>query len=84
MDDDCDGSVDEDLGSTTCGMGACLRTVANCNAGSPQTCMPGTATTETCNGMDDNCDGTIDEGLGSTTCGVGACRVTVRIARPAR
>src|SRR5262249_42836693 len=60
------------------GVGACRRTVQNCVGGVPQTCVPGTPTTETCNGIDDDCDGAVDEGLGTTTCGVGACRRTVQ------
>jgi len=78
LDDDCDGQTDEDLGSTTCGLGECRVTVQNCVAGVPQTCVPGTPETETCNGLDDDCDGQTDEDLGSTTCGLGECRVTVQ------
>jgi len=74
-DNDCDGQTDEDLGTTTCGLGECLHTVNNCIAGVPQTCDPYQgATTEICDGLDNNCDGTTDEGCdcidGSTrTCG---------------
>src|SRR3989344_8585097 len=39
-DDDCDGAVDESLGSTSCGTGACANTVQNCVNGVPQTCTP--------------------------------------------
>jgi hypothetical protein len=78
LDNDCDGSIDEDLGSTTCGTGACEATVQNCVAGVPQTCTPGAAGTETCNNIDDDCDGQTDEDLGSTTCGTGACEATVQ------
>src|SRR6185503_9450467 len=56
-DDDCDGMVDDGLGTITCGTGACSRTVQNCADGFPQTCTPGTPGTETCNGIDDDCDG---------------------------
>jgi putative metal-binding protein len=77
LDDDCDGSVDEDLGSTSCGLGACHVTVDNCVAGVPQTCVPGTPSTEVCNGIDDDCDGSTDEDLGRTSCGVGACAASV-------
>src|SRR5262249_47178325 len=31
IDDDCDGSTDEGLGSTTCGTGTCQRTVQVCD-----------------------------------------------------
>src|SRR3990167_5076939 len=32
-DDDCDGAIDEDLGTTTCGVGECRVTTNNCEAG---------------------------------------------------
>jgi hypothetical protein len=76
LDDDCDGATDEELGSTTCGIGACQVTVDNCLNGAPQTCTPGAPGTETCNGLDDDCDGAIDNGFDvGTACsvGVGAC-----------
>jgi hypothetical protein len=77
IDDDCDGVIDNGLGSTTCGVGACRRMVQNCVGGVMQMCMPGTPTPEVCNGIDDDCDGVIDNGLGTFTCGVGACQRTV-------
>jgi len=77
IDDDCDGSTDEDLGTTTCGIGACRVTVQNCLNGVRQSCLPGSPAEEACNGLDDDCDGSTDEDLGTTTCGIGACRVTV-------
>ncbi len=42
LDDDCDGQTDEveDLGTTSCGIGACYHTVANCIGGQVQTCNP--------------------------------------------
>jgi hypothetical protein len=39
-DSDCDGLTDEDLGRTTCGVGACLNIVDNCVDGVLQTCVP--------------------------------------------
>ncbi len=63
VDDDCDGQTDENLGTTTCGTGACERTVANCVGGAPQACVPGTPnntfqTTVAPNGSWDwDCDG---------------------------
>ncbi len=73
VDDNCNGSVDENLGTTSCGVGACARIVNNCVGGAPQTCIPGTPTAEVCNGVDDDCNGAIDEGFdldgdGFTTC----------------
>lgn len=74
MDDDCDGSVDEGFGSTTCGIGACARTVENCSSGQAQQCVPGSPATEICNGLDDDCDGTTDESfLDSDSDGVADC-----------
>jgi len=35
--------------------------VDQCVGGVPQTCVPGTPTTETCNNIDDDCDGLVDE-----------------------
>lgn len=70
-DDNCDGRVDENLGQTTCGTGACQRTVQNCVGGQTQTCTAGTPTTETCDGKDNDCDGQNDEDY--------ACPTTVTI-----
>ncbi len=39
-DNDCDGSIDEDLGVRSCGTGPCANTVAACVGGKPQTCTP--------------------------------------------
>jgi hypothetical protein len=76
-DNDCDGQVDEDLGSTICGVGACQVMVQNCVAGVAQSCVPGSATPEVCDGVDNDCNGQVDEGLPSLSCGVGACATTV-------
>ncbi|MEZ4406665.1 MAG: DUF4114 domain-containing protein [Polyangiales bacterium] len=73
-DNNCNGEIDDGLGTTTCGQGACRRTVNNCNAGVPQTCTPGTATPEVCDNVDNNCNGSVDEGLSracSASCGAG-------------
>jgi len=75
-DDDCDGALDEELGTTTCGVGACEASVANCVDGVPQTCVAGTPRPETCNGSDDDCNGDVDD-LAPLRCGVGACEVRV-------
>ena len=77
LDNDCDGLVDEDLGVTSCGLGACLHTVDNCIGGQAQVCdsLAGAAA-EICNGLDDDCDGAVDEDLGDTTCGLGPCAHT--------
>jgi hypothetical protein len=63
----CTGTIagtcdDVDLGTSTCGIGACERTVPRCAAGAPMACMAGTAITEICaNAIDDDCDGAADE-----------------------
>jgi hypothetical protein len=81
IDDDCDGTSDEDYAAETtqCGVGACHASgTTACIAGHVQnSCSPGTPASNdaTCNGSDDDCDGAIDEdyqGL-PTSCGVGAC-----------
>ena len=61
-DNDCDGQVDEDLGTTSCGLGLCLHSTANCVDGAPVQCDPmeGSAA-ETCDGKDNNCNGAVDE-----------------------
>lgn len=62
LDDDCDGQVDEDLGTLTCGEGECVNTVVACVMGVPQFCNPlSGAKLELCNGKDDDCDGEADE-----------------------
>jgi hypothetical protein len=81
VDDDCNGTVDEDYLAepTTCGAGSCQSTgetacvngavVDSCTAGGPN------GTDSVCNGIDDDCDGRTDEGFVSsaTTCGAGVC-----------
>jgi LruC domain-containing protein len=77
LDNDCDGEIDEGLGSTSCGVGACATTVDNCVAGQVQSCVPGTPVAESCDLVDNDCDGSVDEDLGTSTCGVGECENTV-------
>ncbi len=78
--------LDDPAVTTTCGMGACARTVQECTGGAPTTCTPGTPVAESCNGIDDDCNGTIDNGSASTLCppptsgastecSAGACRL---------
>jgi hypothetical protein len=87
LDDDCNGQIDEGLGSLTCGTGACQVTVPSCAGGQPQTCVPLAPQAEICDGLvDDDCDGVVDNGCacvnGATqpcytgapaTLGIGAC-----------
>jgi len=84
LDDDCDGQIDNGLGSQgpcAVGVGACVRsgeiTCANgvwkCNV------EPGQPTPEYCNGLDDDCDGAVDNNmgdLGNCAVGRGACERT--------
>ena len=78
LDNDCDGPVDEELGTATCGLGVCEHTVFNCVGGIPQVCDPMEGSgLENCDLQDNDCDGDIDEELGSTTCGLGICEHTV-------
>ncbi len=63
LDNNCDGTVDDGLGTTTCGLGACDHTIPNCAGGVVQVCDPleGAAPEEDCrNGIDDDCNGTVD------------------------
>jgi len=77
VDNDCDGLVDEGLGTSTCGTGACTVTVDNCVHGARQLCTPASPSPEVCDGVDNDCDGAVDEGLGTLTCGSGLCARTV-------
>ena len=79
LDNDCDGIVDEDLGQTSCGLGACLHTTANCLNGQPAICdtLEG-AKAELCDGQDNDCDGQTDEEQGTLACGQGNCFHTVQ------
>ncbi|MBU1167488.1 hypothetical protein KKC60_03725, partial [Patescibacteria group bacterium] len=79
QDNDCDGQVDEELGSTTCGVGACKTTINNCSNGKPVNCAPDLSKKklETCNSIDDDCDGQVDEEIPKVSCGKGVCKQTV-------
>lgn len=87
LDNDCNGNVDDGLGTISCGKGSCQVTVDACFQGMPGDCIPlPPSPKETCDGTDDNCDGVIDEGCScidnqmqscytgpNGTEGVGAC-----------
>jgi hypothetical protein len=77
VDDNCNGAIDENLGTLECGTGICYRVVSACVNGQMNVCTPGSPSTETCNGLDDDCDGPVDETLGTLSCGTGACAQTV-------
>jgi len=84
VDDDCDGVADDDIAAvpTTCGVGECGASgLLTCTAGTPvDSCTPGPASDELCNGLDDDCDGVADNDpidLDSPcTVGVGVCQAT--------
>ncbi len=88
IDDDCDGSTDEEYPphEVVCGKGECVRrTQSTCQAGAEkEACTPGTPSGSAdllCNGKDDDCDGAITDEDGeyvktTTTCGVGGCAST--------
>ena len=65
IDEDCDGTADEDYvpTATSCGVGACAASGSTaCVSGAvTDDCVPLPESIETCNGLDDNCDGAIDE-----------------------
>lgn len=61
IDDDCNGEVDDGLGTTTCGVGECQATVNNCENGIEQQCKAGQPTLEICDGKDNNCNQLVDE-----------------------
>ncbi|MCC7538451.1 MAG: hypothetical protein IT379_19660, partial [Deltaproteobacteria bacterium] len=66
VDDDCDGTTDEDL-TRPCGsdLGACRPGTETCRDGEWATCAGGVReSAEVCNGVDDDCDGMTDEGAG--------------------
>jgi hypothetical protein len=84
IDEDCNGTADEDYASTptSCGQGVCTSTgQLTCVSGQTHdTCLPGnpTGNDDNCNGVDDNCNGIADDNYlpTSTSCGVGACGST--------
>jgi len=84
VDDDCDGTDDEDYVelNTICGIGACQSNgTTMCDGGVEiNSCTNGTAAANdnVCNGIDDDCDGNTDEDFETenTVCGVGECSST--------
>jgi len=74
QDNDCDGSVDEELGWSTCGQGVCVHMEPNCFEGENNACDPlAGAGEEICDGADNDCNGKVDEDLGTSSCGLGVC-----------
>ena len=79
LDNDCDGDIDDGLGTspTICGVGECVSAgELSCVDGSwVDDCVAGSPTTETCDGLDNDCDGDVDEDIDPNpiSCGVGEC-----------
>ncbi|MDZ4696203.1 MAG: choice-of-anchor Q domain-containing protein [Deltaproteobacteria bacterium] len=66
QDDDCDGATDEELGTVTCGLGVCSRTIGACGGGSSAMCVAALVQTQKdgCGNGDEDCDGAVDEDCG--------------------
>ena len=79
LDDDCDGTTDEDIASEPCyvGIGICARQGMIVCANSALSCdaVPGEPQLEACNGLDDDCDGVTDEGADASCNDGNACTV---------
>ena len=75
VDDDCDGSVDEELTQSAEDFGACSGNTQTCSAGEWIDNNEVTPTEENCNNIDDDCNGFIDDGYVNTPtiCGIGEC-----------
>ena len=82
VDDDCDGTTDEDYQptATTCGQGECANNglTACVDGGIVDSCEPLTppaTVDDSCDDRDNDCDGATDEEFegGATTCGTGVC-----------
>ncbi|MFT3769699.1 MAG: putative metal-binding motif-containing protein [Minicystis sp.] len=73
VDNNCNGQVDDGLGTISCGVGQCARTVPACVSGHANTCTPGNPSPEVCDGLDNDCNGVVDNGNpgGGVACSTG-------------
>ncbi|MCC6217106.1 MAG: hypothetical protein IT376_19765 [Polyangiaceae bacterium] len=65
LDDNCNGSVDENLGGGACDTGddgECAAGIESCTSGQTVCAAINSPTQELCNGKDDDCDGQFDQG----------------------
>lgn len=61
-DNNCNGLADDDLGTTTCGVGECAHSTPNCSEGIELICDPfENQVAESCDDLDNDCDGHTDE-----------------------
>jgi hypothetical protein len=60
FDNDCDNEID-DMGMTTCGVGACQVSVITCTNGALTPCFAKAPSKEVCDGADNDCDQLTDE-----------------------
>ena len=73
-DNNCNGAIDEELGSFSCGVGVCMHAVPACTDGLPTLCDPlEGAEEEVCDGLDNDCDDETDEEQPILYCGLGIC-----------
>ena len=70
LDNDCNGQTDEAIPALTCGEGVCENTVAACEEGVVQACVPlDVAEVEICgDDLDNDCDGQVDNGCCDMSC----------------
>lgn len=79
LDNDCDLETDEDLGTTTCGLGICEHTVDSCVDGELQVCDPlEGAVPEICDGLDNDCNGGVDDAWSFEITEVGCKYINVK------
>ena len=79
FDNNCNGKIDESMGTIICGTGNCKNIIEKCVDGKIQICEPKAAIeNEICDNIDNNCDGITDESFGELTCGEGECVTTIQ------